>query len=451
MAAIGVALWKYIMRYSPGHPNWFNRDRFVLSNGHTCLFQYTFLHLAGYKSMTLEQLKSYHSDKYNALCPGHPEIEHEGIEVTTGPLGQGIANAVGLAIAQKHLAAQFNRPGFDVVSNRVWCMVGDACLQEGVALEAISLAGHLGLDNLTVIYDNNQITCDGRVDLTNTEDVDGKMQACGWSVLEVDNGCFDIDGIVSALRSTGTGKPTFVNVHTIIGLGSKVAGTAVAHGAAFGNEDVSNMKDAYGFNTAENFVIPDQVKEFFAETTGRGEQWVSEWETVLQQYERRYPELGMTFRKRLQGDSALDWESLIIERFPDLKMPTRASSGLVFNPIAAADDRFLVGTADLSPSVHMSWKGMEIFQGPRNPTGSPKGRYLHYGIREHAMAAIANGIAAYHPNMLIPVTSRYVQNPSVRSTVQGRPADSYVAFSCSTFTQHRLFGWGLYSSYRSSM
>lgn len=167
MAAIGVALWKYVMRYAPHSPDFFNRDRFVLSNGHTCLFQYSFLHLTGYRDMTLDQLKSYHSPRYDAICPGHPEIENEGIEVTTGPLGQGVANAVGLAMATKHLGATYNRPGFEgLVSNHTWCMIGDACLQEGVALEAISLAGHFKLNNLTIIYDNNQITCDGSVDVS---------------------------------------------------------------------------------------------------------------------------------------------------------------------------------------------------------------------------------------------------------------------------------------------
>lgn len=157
MAAIGIALWKYTMKYSPSNPLYFNRDRFVLSNGHTCLFQYTFLHLVGYSAMTMDQLKSYHSTRTDSLCPGHPEIENDGIEVTTGPLGQGVANAVGLAMATKHLGARYNRPGFEVVNNMTWCMIGDACLQEGVALEAIQLAGHWKLDNLCVIYDNNQV------------------------------------------------------------------------------------------------------------------------------------------------------------------------------------------------------------------------------------------------------------------------------------------------------
>jgi dihydroxyacetone synthase len=198
--------------------------------------------------MTMEQLQSYHSTREDALCPGHPEIEHEGIEVTTGPLGQGVANAVGLALASKHLGAEFNRPNHDVVTNHTWCMVGDAFLQEGVALEAISLAGHFKLNNLTIVYDNNQVTCDGSVDLTNSEDVNGKMRACGWDVIDIEDGCFDIEGIVFAFKRARSSqeKPTFVNVRTIIGLGSEVAGDALSHGAAFGDKDVANMKQSRG-------------------------------------------------------------------------------------------------------------------------------------------------------------------------------------------------------------
>lgn len=395
------------MRYAPHLPDFFDRDRFILSNGHTCLFQYTFLHLTGYKAMTLDQLKSYHSKRYDALCPGHPEIEHEGIEVTTGPLGQGIANAVGMAAASKHLAARFNRPGFPIVSNHIWCMVGDACLQEGVALEAISLAGHWTLDNLTVIYDNNQITCDGTVDITNTEDVNKKMEACGWNVVTIQDGCYDVEAIVEALNaSRNSDRPTFVNVKTIIGLGSGVAGQAVAHGAAFGAADVANMKSALGFDPKESFVVPDSVRSFFSDIPARGDHQVRQWDTMLESYSQQWPKLAVQLKTRLSGGIAEDWRSLIPTTFPEKPLATRASSGLVFNTIAERVDGFMVGTADLSPSVHMSWKGMEAFQAPGKSPGSYSGRYIHYGIREHAMAAVANGIAAYHPNMLIPVTSR---------------------------------------------
>lgn len=366
MAAIGIALWKYTMKYSPTNPNYFNRDRFVLSNGHTCLFQYAFLHLTGYKAMTMDQLKSYHSSRYDSLCPGHPEIEHEGIEVTTGPLGQGIANAVGLAMATKNLGALYNRPGFDLVNNTTWCMIGDACLQEGVALEAIQLAGHWKLNNLVVIYDNNQITCDGSVDLCNTEDVDTKMRACGWDVINVEDGCFDVEGLVRALSSAkaSTEKPTFINVRTVIGVGSNVAGDAKAHGAAYGVEAVRDIKTALGMNPDEHFVLHDEVYGFFRDAEPRGQKLEADWRELVEAYGKEFPELHEEFIKRVEGDWPQDWRSIIPskESFPTTPTASRKSAGLICNPLAAALKNMMVGTADLSPSVNMIWKGKVDFQ-----------------------------------------------------------------------------------------
>ena len=314
--------------------------------------------------MTLEQLKSYHSDRVDALCPGHPEIEHEGIEVTTGPLGQGIANAVGLAMATKNLAATYNRTGYDVVDNHTWCMIGDACLQEGVGLEAISIAGHFRLNNLTVMFDNNQITCDGSVDLTNTEDVNVKMRASGWNVIDIEDGCFDIAGIVSALEQARASKdkPTFINVRTVIGIDSSVAGTAVAHGAAYGTSSVADIKTLYGFNPDEHFVIGDTVRQFFKEIPARGQQYVQEWDQLVSSYMTEYPELGAEFQARVRGELPANWQKYIPSSFPEKLTASRASSGLVFNPIAKELKTFMVGTADLSPSVNMIWPGKVDFQ-----------------------------------------------------------------------------------------
>jgi dihydroxyacetone synthase len=318
------------------------------------------MHLVGYKNMTLDQLKSYHSTRTDSICPGHPEIEHEGIEVTTGPLGQGIANAVGLAMATKNLAATYNKPGFEVVNNKTWCMIGDACLQEGVALEAISLAGHWRLDNLIVMYDNNQITCDGSVDLANTENVNVKMAASGWEVLEVADGNNDVEAIVAALvaaRSSSSGKPVFVNIKTTIGVGSKVAGDAKAHGAAFGADEVANIKKASGFNPEQHFVVSDAVYDFFDDVKSRGRRFESEWRELVSAYGNEYPDLASEFALRVKGEFTQDWANLIPakEDFPTAPTASRKSAGLVCNSLAEKLKTFVVGTADLSPSVNMIW------------------------------------------------------------------------------------------------
>lgn len=316
--------------------------------------------------MTLDQLKSYHSKRADSICPGHPEIEHEGIEVTTGPLGQGIANAVGMAMASKHLAATYNKPGFPLVDNTTWCMIGDACLQEGVALEAISLAGHWKLSNLVVMYDNNQVTCDGSVDLTNNEDINVKMRACGWDIIDIEDGCYDIDGIVKALKTAkgSKDKPTFINIRTVIGVGSAAAGDAKAHGAAFGPADVASIKRTFGMNESESYQIPQQVYGFFADLKTRGEALESEWNALLKSYQKEFPELGTEFAQRVAGSLPEDWMKYIPAKddFPTAPTPSRKSAGLVCNPLAQNINSFMVGTADLSPSVNMIWKDKMDFQ-----------------------------------------------------------------------------------------
>ncbi|KAF2762228.1 hypothetical protein EJ05DRAFT_473146 [Pseudovirgaria hyperparasitica] len=416
MAAIGLALFKYTMKFSPSNAQFFNRDRFLLSNGHTCLFQYTFLHLLGYKNMTWEQLKTYHSDHYDSFCPGHPEIEHEGIEVTTGPLGQGVANAVGLAMATKHLGARYNRPSYPVVNNTTFCILGDACLQEGVALEAIQLAGHWKLNNLVLIYDNNQITCDGTVDLCNTEDVNKKMEACGFDVIDIEDGCFDVYGIAEALikARASTEKPTFINIRTIIGIGSRRAGDALAHGVNFGAEDVGNIKRCFGMDADAHFIISDETYEFFREVKPRGIKLEEDWNAMVKEYATKYPDVYEEFQARVEGRMTADWTQLIPKKedFPTAPTASRKSAGAVCNPLASGLQNMMVGTADLSPSVNMIWKGKVDFQHPDLKTGCGingdyTGRYIHWGIREHAMASISNGLAAFSKGTILPATSSF--------------------------------------------
>lgn len=373
------------------------------------------MHLVGYKHMTMEQLKTYHSERTDSFCPGHPEIEHPGIEVTTGPLGQGVANAVGLAMATKNLAATYNKPNFDLVNNMTWCMIGDACLQEGVALEAFSLAGHWKLNNLAIVYDNNQITCDGSVDITCNDDVNSKMRATGWNVIDVFDGTSNIQGLVQAMvAARASDKPTFINIRTIIGIGSASAGNAKAHGAAFGAADVANIKRAFGMNPEEHFVVPDSIYDFFHEARSRGEDYEKEWSSLVDGYTREYPELAEEFKLRVEGKMTQDWTKFIPEKskLPTAPTPSRKSAGLVCNPLAENLRNFMVGTADLSPSVNMIWKEKIDFQSPDLKTacginGRYDGRYIHWGIREHAMASISNGLAAYSKGTILPVTSSF--------------------------------------------
>ena len=225
--------------------------------------------------MTAEQLKSYHSSRFDSICPGHPEIENEGIEVTTGPLGQGVANAVGLAMATKNLAATYNRDGLEVVNNMTYVMIGDACLQEGVGLEAVSLAGHWKLNNLCIIFDNNSITCDGPVDIVSSEDINAKMKATGFRVVDILDGNSNVSAIVQALLEARTSdKPTFINIRTVIGFGSQRAGDAKVHGAALGPDDVANIKKSFGLNPEEHLHIPQDVYDFFADVADRGDKHV---------------------------------------------------------------------------------------------------------------------------------------------------------------------------------
>ncbi|GIJ86522.1 hypothetical protein Asppvi_005411 [Aspergillus pseudoviridinutans] len=410
MAAIGVALWKHIMRYNPSNPDWFDRDRFVLSNGHCAMFLYVLNYLTGYEAWTMNELKGYGSAKengYTTLAHGLPEIECPDVEVTTGPLGQGIANAVGLAIASKNLAARYNRPGYDIVSSRIYCMTGDGCLMEGVALEAIALAGHLKLDNLVLIYDNNGVTCDGPLSWISSEDINGKMRASGWHVLDVLDGCHNVGAICSALNHAKslTGKPTFINIRTVIGVGTNTAGTAKAHHGAFDAESVARSKIAAGQDPSLTHSPSKRGLDFFRERKEQGEVLEKEWQDLLLRYTMEYPEKASDFAFRSRGGKP-DLRSLFqsLDSKQLLGMPTRESNGLILQKIWEAYPSLCGGGADLVNSNKFLYSDNDVF----HPSVSYRGRYIRYGRREHAMAAISNGLAAFHPGTFLPVTATFL-------------------------------------------
>lgn len=297
----------------------------------------------------------------------------QGIDVSTGPLGQGVANATGLAMAAKHLGSAFNRPGFPIVENTTWCIAGDACLQEGPALEAISLAGHWGLDNLVLIYDNNQIQSDGPVCLTNREDVNEKMKACGWNVLVVEDGSSNVDAIVATLEmaKVRNGKPTFINVRTEIGIHTSNANTRKAHGTPLGEKEVSDLKSRLGLDPSVKFHVPQEILEFFSLVKLRGDQHVLQWHELLQRYETAYPQLSGEFRKRMSGDftELADIYDLTARQFVqenNLSISTRHGSKYVIHSSLKNNDSFIVGTADLDSSVALAWDGKEDFQSVRD-------------------------------------------------------------------------------------
>ena len=329
------------------------------------MWQYLFMHLIGVEGMTVDQLKSYHSSRFDSICPGHPEIENEGIEVTTGPLGQGVANAVGLAMATKNLAATYNRDGLEVVNNMTYVMIGDACLQEGVGLEAVSLAGHWKLNNLCIIFDNNSITCDGPVDIVSSEDINAKMKATGFRVVDILDGNSNVSAIVQALLEARTSdKPTFINIRTVIGFGSQRAGDAKVHGAALGPDDVANIKKSFGLNPEEHFHIPQDVYDFFADVADRGDKHVEEWNATVKAHAKKFPDLGAEFKLRVEGKMPGDWTKYIPakEALPTSPTASRKSGGLVGNPLYEHMKNFMVGTADLTPSCNVAYPNRVDFQ-----------------------------------------------------------------------------------------
>ncbi len=397
-APMAYALWDRALKHNPKNPLWFNRDRFVLSAGHGCMLLYALLHLTGYDSVTIEDIKQFR--QWGSKTPGHPEtFETPGVEVTTGPLGQGIANAVGLAIAEAHLAAQFNKPGLSLVDHHTYVIMGDGCHQEGISGEAASLAGHLGLGKLIGLYDDNHITIDGNTEVSFTEDVLKRYEAYGWHVQHVAEGNTDVDAISRAIEAAKavTDKPSLIKVTTTIGYGSpNKADTAGVHGAALGAEEAALTRAALEWSYGD-FEVPQASYDHWRQAIERGAALESAWNDTLASYRSAYPAEAAEFERRLRGELPSGWEQSLPSFTPaDKGLATRQYSYNVLNAIGPKLPELIGGSADLTHSNLTDIKGEKSFQ-----KGAEANRYLHFGVREHAMAAILNGLA-YHGSGLIP-------------------------------------------------
>jgi len=388
-APMSYLLWSRHLRADPRRPDWPNRDRFVLSCGHASAELYALLHLSGY-DLPITELQRFR--QLGSKTPGHPEHGlTPGVETTTGPLGQGVGNAVGMAIAEAHLAAHFNRDGFPLFDHRTWVIASDGDLMEGVASEAASLAGHLALGKLNVLYDGNHITIDGSTSLAFTEDVGRRFEAYGWHVQHVDSG-EDLEALDRAMTAMAeeTGRPSLTVVRTHIGYGSPhKQDTADAHGAPLGADEVKATKEAMGWPLEPTFRVPEEAREAFAPLRERGAAMSRAWDDLLERYAAEHPAAAAELRRRLAGELPDGWRDAL-PTFPeeDGKMATRKASGKVLNALAAVVPELLGGSADLTGSNKTNLDGEAAFS-PEDRSG----RYFHFGVREHAMAAAMNGMA----------------------------------------------------------
>lgn len=387
-APVAYALWKQ-MKHNPKNPKWEARDRFVLSCGHASALEYSLLHFFGY-GLTLDDMKNFR--QWGSKTPGHPEYGHTvGVEATAGPLGQGFAMAVGMAMAEAHMAAKYNREGFPIVDNYTYTMMGDGCMQEGVAAEAASMAGTMQLGKLIALYDSNRISIEGDTDITFREDVKARFEAYGWHVQVVEDG-EDVRAIEAALQAAKAEqtKPSLIIYKTVIGYGTPLAGTAKVHGSPLGDANIVEMKKFYGWENAEAFDIPEDVYAHYAELTKDCPKAEAAWNELFEAYEKAYPELAAQWkqdhRKELPVDLLNDEEFWKFEG----KSASRASSGVVLNRLAERLPNLFGGSADLAPSNCTNLKGMGDFS-----CDDYAGKNLHFGIREFAMAAACNGIALY--------------------------------------------------------
>ncbi len=390
-APMAYVLWQRHLKHDPRDPEWPDRDRFVLSAGHGCMLLYCLLYLTGY-DVTLEDLESFR--QWGSRTPGHPEaLLTQGVEATTGPLGQGTANATGMAIAERALAYRFNRPGHEIVNHRTFAIVSDGDLMEGISSEASSLAGHLGLGKLTFLYDSNQVTLDGPAAMAFTEDVGKRYEAYGWQVLDVQDGNTDLDAIDLALQQAELeqSRPTLIIVKTTIGYGSpNKAGKSEAHGNPLGKEEVVRTKKALEWEWDRPFFVPEDALAHFRTAVERGSVDQADWEKRFAAYEKEYPNLAAEWRQCWAGELPDGWDQGLPTFPAGEKEATRTAAGKAENAIAAKVPWLLGGDGDLGVSTNTPIKNAGDFEGR---TGS--GRNFHFGVREHGMAGIANGMA-YH-------------------------------------------------------
>ncbi len=428
LAPTAYLLWTRFMKYNPRNPSWPDRDRFVLSAGHGSMLLYSMLYLTGY-DVPLDQIKQFR--QWGSLTPGHPERElTPGVETTTGPLGQGFGNGVGMAIAEAYLAARYNRLGFEVVSHFTYGIVSDGDLMEGVASEAASLAGHLKLGKLIYLYDNNHISLAASTDLTFTEDCAKRFEAYGWHTQAVEDGN-DLEALDRALRAarTETARPSLILVRTHIGFGSPgKQDTFEAHGAPLGEEEVKLTKQKLGWSAEPPFFIPDEALAHFRESMTKGQRAEAEWKERFSAYVRKFPAVAGELEQALRGELPAGWEESIPDFPADAKgLATRVASGKVLNAIAPKLPTLIGGSADLNPSTHTVLQKLGDFESPERTFADSQGsagggfsyagRNLHFGVREHGMGAACNGMAAH--GGIIPFGSTFLifsdyMRPSIR-------------------------------------
>jgi transketolase len=402
-APMAYAVWDRFLRFNPHNPNWFDRDRFVLSAGHGSALLYALLYLTGY-DLPLEQLRQFR--QWGSITPGHPEAHlTPGVETTTGPLGQGFGNGVGMAIAEAHLAARYNRPGFEIINHYTYALVSDGDLMEGVASEAASLAGHLRLGKLIYLYDDNHVSLAAGTDITFTEDRAARFEAYGWHTQTIPDGN-DLEAISQAVRTARAerDRPSLILVRTHIGYGSPHKQDSYeAHGSPLGEEEVKLTKENLGWPTEPPFYVPDQVLEHMRQAVERGQKAETAWQEQFAAYARAYPELAAELQRMIDGELPEGWDADLPTFEPDAKgMRTRRASSRVINALAPRMPALVGGAADLAPSTYTLMEGLGDFESP-DLTGDEQGsagggwsyagRNLHFGVREHGMGAILNGMA----------------------------------------------------------